>query len=118
MGSRILSRSFHVERAEGEGSHSEEAAAAADISVDSQGSAMSVDADDAAPIGTEGDGMNDDSESEDEEAEDPADVAMVPMADMLNARYSSENVSDTFFARLLLNIVFRRDCSTSKWSSR
>lgn len=100
MGSRILSRSFHVERAEGEGSHNEEAAA--DISVDSQGSAMSVDVDDAAPVGTEGDGMDDDSESEDEDAEDPADVAMVPMADMLNARYSSENVSDTFFARLLL----------------
>jgi hypothetical protein len=31
-------------------------------------------------------------ESDDEDAVDPSDVAMVPMADMLNARYGSENV--------------------------
>lgn len=34
----------------------------------------------------------DDSDSENEDTEDPGDVAMVPMADMLNARYQSENV--------------------------
>lgn len=36
---------------------------------------------------------DDGSETDDEDAEDPGDVAMVPMADMLNARYQSENAS-------------------------
>ena len=31
-------------------------------------------------------------DSDDEDREDPSDVAMVPMADMLNARFESENV--------------------------
>jgi len=31
-------------------------------------------------------------DSDDDEDEDPGDVAMVPMADVLNARYGSENV--------------------------
>lgn len=33
------------------------------------------------------------SDSEDDEEDDPSDVAMVPMADLLNARWGSENVS-------------------------
>lgn len=35
-----------------------------------------------------------DKDSDDEENEDTSDVAMVPMADILNARYNSVNVSD------------------------
>lgn len=34
-----------------------------------------------------------DSDSEGDEEDDPSDVAMVPMADLLNARWGSENVS-------------------------
>lgn len=34
-----------------------------------------------------------DSDSEDDEQDDPSDVAMVPIADLLNARWGSENVS-------------------------
>ena len=37
--------------------------------------------------------VDEDEEDEDDDDEDPSDVAMVPMADMLNARYESENVS-------------------------
>jgi SET domain-containing protein 6 len=69
MGSRILSRSFQVE------------ALSTTDSVDS--SAQEEDAE-----------MNlDDNDSDDSEDEDgPANVAMVPLADMLNARYGCENV--------------------------
>ena len=35
-------------------------------------------------------------DSEDDEEDDPSDVAMVPMADLLNARWGSENVSSVF----------------------
>lgn len=35
-----------------------------------------------------------DKDSDDEEIEDTSDIAMVPMADILNARYDSVNVSD------------------------
>jgi len=34
-------------------------------------------------------------DSDDEDVGDPSDVAMVPMADMLNARYGSENVGNS-----------------------
>jgi SET domain-containing protein 6 len=34
-----------------------------------------------------------DRDSDDEEVEDTSDIAMVPMADILNARYDSVNVS-------------------------
>jgi SET domain-containing protein 6 len=33
------------------------------------------------------------SDGDDEEMDDSSDIAMVPMADLLNARYESENVS-------------------------
>jgi N-lysine methyltransferase SETD6 len=51
--------------------------------------AMDVDADESfAPA--HGEDTGGDSDSDDEE--DPSDVAMVPMADILNARYGCENV--------------------------
>ena len=40
-------------------------------------------------------GLEEDEGSDDDDREDPADVAMVPMADMLNARFESENVRTT-----------------------
>ncbi|KAI0645857.1 SET domain-containing protein [Trametes meyenii] len=101
MGSRILSRSFHVEQWKGEPEDEdeghEESHDAANIN------AMDVDQQDAGdevsgPTQTEeSDGPEEphmeveDSDEDDEDREDPADVAMVPMADMLNARYESEN---------------------------
>lgn len=96
MGSRILSRSFHVEKWEGCDHEDNE-----DEEQDSgSGAAMDVDCADETPDGeAEQDpaqiletSVDDDDDEEDEDAEDPADVAMVPMADMLNARFESENV--------------------------
>ena len=57
-------------------------------------------------------------ESDEEDAVDPSDVAMVPMADMLNARYGSENVgislyADTCSLRLRLGeVILRRELVT------
>ena len=85
MGSRILSRSFTVHKWVG-GTEDEDAMVAdPDISI---GSGMDVDMD--AP--SSGDVPLDGTDSDDEDMEDPGDVAMVPMADMLNARFESENV--------------------------
>jgi len=85
MGSRILSRSFNVEKwASGE---DEEENAAANTSY---GSEMDVD----APQATEGDesGSHRDEEEDGVGIDDLPDIAMVPIADMLNAKYGSENV--------------------------
>lgn len=87
MGSRILSRSFNVEK--WESGEVEEENAAANTS---RGSEMDVD----ALQETEGDEpASHHDEAEEEEGgdmDDSSDIAMVPMADMLNARYGSENV--------------------------
>ena len=102
MGSRILSRSFHVEQWKGEHSEEEE-----DQDEPGNSSAMDVDPQEGdAPEGAAeapepedaGDGVEEvnveeeEDDEDDEDREDPADVAMVPMADMLNARFESENV--------------------------
>jgi len=84
MGSRILSRSFDVERWEGdEGNSDNDEAAEASV-----GSAMDVD----QPAHSLADDSARDEEPSDEE-EDDIDVSMVPVADLLNARYRSENVT-------------------------
>lgn len=93
-GSRILSRSFHVEKWEDENEPQGETSTPGSGISDSEG----MDVDHSSPSAVvEGendeDGDAGDSEDEDEDREDPSDVAMVPMADMLNARYGSENVS-------------------------
>lgn len=51
-----------------------------------------------------------DSDSEDDEKDDPSDVAMVPMADILNARWGSENVSSDlpYSACILVSLCFIR----------
>lgn len=89
MGSRILSRSFNVER--WNSGEDEEEIPAANTS---HGSGMDVDSpegnenvDEPHHAETEGE-----EEEDDDEEEDSSDVAMVPMADLLNARYGSENV--------------------------
>jgi SET domain-containing protein 6 len=73
MGSRILSRSFHVEPWQGI----------------SETGAVTSDDDDGGledePASTE--------TTEGSNTEDSTEVAMIPMADMLNARFGNENVS-------------------------
>lgn len=102
MGNRILSRSFQVEpwindegqAGVGEGHDEATDAAGADaMDVDSppHGIEDSNPTDEAELIGDTLDGISDD--DDDDDAESSADVAMVPMADMLNARYGSENVN-------------------------
>ncbi|KAI0314231.1 SET domain-containing protein [Amylostereum chailletii] len=90
MGSRILSRSFQVEKWDS-GSDGEEDAPKASESMDVD---MSP-ADETASPSDEAHGEtligNDDGGDDSDDEADPADVAMVPMADMLNARYESEN---------------------------
>ncbi len=74
MGSRVLSRSFHVEpySAEREAKR-ERARAAADTS-------------DAMDISREEEDEDEEDEEDDDEPEQVVDISMVPMADMLNAR--------------------------------
>ena len=83
MGSRILSRSFHVEKWDDQ-----------DEERDGDSSAMDIDQNEEDGGGEDAqieDG--DEDTSDDEDTEDPADVAMVPVADLLNARYGASNVS-------------------------
>ncbi|KAG6831726.1 hypothetical protein H0H87_004277 [Tephrocybe sp. NHM501043] len=83
MGSRILSRSFSVERWDS----GEEEAGASSALTNTRSHEMDVD----SPDGPEGEHGDNESEVEEEDDEDSSDTAMVPMADMLNARYGSEN---------------------------
>jgi SET domain-containing protein 6 len=101
MGSRILSRSFHVEEWESQDEDGENAEA--DIST---GSGMDVD-DEQLSVAVLASGLQpldshegDNEDSDDEDQEDSSDIAMVPMADMLNARYGSENVRQLFILLL------------------
>ncbi|RPD78643.1 SET domain-containing protein [Lentinus tigrinus ALCF2SS1-7] len=102
-GSRILSRSFHVEKWPGE--HTEGESDEEGANEVGEDSAMDIDPQEPSAVVPEeavheeappdepeelhAEGREDD--SDDEDREDPADVAMVPMADMLNARFESEN---------------------------
>jgi SET domain-containing protein 6 len=91
MGSRILSRSFHVELwGAGEEDNQKNTEEDPDTSMESRRS-MDVDRSrEEQPEEDEENGSDGGSDSDDENVED---VAMVPMADMLNARYGGENVS-------------------------
>ncbi|KAG5724576.1 hypothetical protein E4T56_gene3875, partial [Termitomyces sp. T112] len=88
MGSRVLSRSFNVEKWDS----GEEEEETTDTLIDTRDHEMDVD----SYGGPEGLHENNEShhsgaEEEEEEEEDSSDTAMVPMADMLNAQYRSEN---------------------------
>jgi len=95
MGTRILSRSFTLENEEPDGdddgqeeekNHPE---SSADVGNTSIGSAMDVD----EPNASEQHGHDHGEESEDDDGEENAqEVAMVPLAEILNARYKTENV--------------------------
>ncbi|KZT71724.1 SET domain-containing protein [Daedalea quercina L-15889] len=104
MGSRILSRSFDVEPWSGDEEH-------IDAAEDNDAEAMDVD---GQSLDTRGEGTVDDADEQaddtlevgsvdldDEDTENSANVAMVPIADMLNARYGSENAKLFYEARNL-----------------
>jgi hypothetical protein len=85
MGSRILSRSFQVEaQPRVDGSHTP--------SLAHEDVEMGFDNSSTLPHGDED--IEGDVESDDADTDDPANVAMVPMADMLNARYGCANVRE------------------------
>ena len=96
MGSRILSRSFTVEKWEGEDSeHATMPAAPDGMEVDTERATVQSSTEDLGAVEPDvGASISDDDDSEDED--DPANVAMVPMADMLNARFECENVNCSF----------------------
>lgn len=89
MGSRILSRSFHVEQWDPSADDEEgDEAPRAQMDVDcgAQGPA-GPDTEHCGEVeGEHGD------DPDDGDPEDPGDIAMVPMADMLNARFGCNNV--------------------------
>ena len=103
MGSRILSRSFHVLRWKADGEEPDEEAEVDETEASSalaaDGNAMDVDVPTdtpavEAPAQEQADeAAEDDDDDDDDRYEDPADVAMVPMADMLNGRFATETVS-------------------------
>lgn len=80
MGSRVLSRSFTLNKEEEEDEHEH------DVGNSSIGSAMDID----GPL--HNDTNNSDDEEQEDEDEEEVEVVMVPLADILNARYNTENV--------------------------
>ncbi|KAI8968075.1 SET domain-containing protein [Trametes punicea] len=86
MGSRILSRSFHVEPWKGEHTDDQD-----EQGEDEAANTSAMDIDHNEREGDTGEPASPRRPKHDEEREDPSDVAMVPMADMLNARFESEN---------------------------
>jgi len=84
MGSRILSRSFQVEAMSAASTDSSQTPAQED-------SEMSLD--EISPNSPNNNGPDEIVDDEDSDGDDdPVNVAMVPLADMLNARYGCENV--------------------------
>lgn len=113
MGSRILSRSFHVEpwssdeESETDGVVQAVGDSAAPMEIDvempSAESGFTVEPGEENPENaTEEVEIAED--EEDDDSENPADVAMVPMADMLNARFGSENAK-LFYEKHELKMV-------------
>lgn len=88
MGSRILSRSFNVEKWEDEVGDDELAAQTNSMDVDDPVPLTSANND--SPERAHGEEVAEDDEEEEEE-EDASDISMVPVADLLNARYEAEN---------------------------
>ena len=99
MGSRILSRSFHVLKWKGD-----EDAVDEDVAVEAGADTDAMDVDGeagetaktVADVTEELEAGDEDSDDDDDRYEDPFDVAMVPMADMLNGRFATETVCRTF----------------------
>ncbi|KAL1695076.1 hypothetical protein GGG16DRAFT_45758 [Schizophyllum commune] len=98
-GSRVLSRSFNVEEGDTESDSDSEGEGPADKSAD----LMDVDATEPPPEEGAEEAIEV-SDDEDSDEEDAGDVGMVPMADMLNARYGSENAK-LFYEPTVLKMI-------------
>lgn len=128
MGSRILSRSFQVEKwgsaelddsvEDEEGQEHEQA----DVSMESaKNDAMDVDSESPAKVEAAVGQDEAPEEDDDDEPGDPSDVAMVPMADLLNARCNAGNVRFICCQSNEPHLISSRlNCSTksrvSRWS--
>ena len=86
MGSRVLSRSFTVSNLK------EEEDQENDVGDSSLGSAMDID---PPHDGTSANNSQEDNEEEGAEDEEGIEAVMIPLADILNARYNTENVQAT-----------------------
>lgn len=109
MGSRVLSRSFTLSKEEEDHENENEN----DVDNNSLGSAMDID------LPHNGNPVNDSQgDNEEEEGEDgeETEVVMIPLADILNARYKTENVQPTpgfvisicIFDRLTMSSAYSR----------
>jgi SET domain-containing protein 6 len=87
MGSRVLSRSFTLSKEEEEDDHEN------NVDNSSLGSAMDIDPPHNGT--TSANNSQEDNEEEGGEDEEETKVVMVPLADILNARYNTENVQPT-----------------------
>ncbi|CCA68310.1 related to SET7-Regulatory protein [Serendipita indica DSM 11827] len=102
-GSRILSRSFHVEEWHDEHASDDESIPSEPDHkpVEMSRDPDAMDTDEGRPEG----GEDDDAESD---TESPDDVNMVPMADILNARYGCHNAK-LFYEKDHLNMIATKD---------
>jgi SET domain-containing protein 6 len=110
MGSRILSRSFQVESCEDK--HDSPSAQGEEDTVDL--TLIDVDQDEV-PEGNHITDANSVEEDYDDDDEDTSGISMVPMADLLNARYGCNNVRASEFIHPvpLSNNRDRQDYSTT-----
>lgn len=122
MGSRILSRSFHVEpwREENEEYTIETNNRILEVDVMSDASHQHEPLDaQVDPVGVGDDEGEDDEAVDDDDMEDPADVTMVPMADMLNASFEAENVCHAYCHLSVPHLnTNRQNCSMRNYISR
>ena len=106
MGSSILSRSFHVKRdlKHAESDDADIHSNPAEVSVQREMPGEEEGEESVQEI-AQGDEEEDDDEEEEEEEDDEnvRDISMVPMADMLNARFGSENTR-LFYKREVLEM--------------
>lgn len=106
MGSSILSRSFHVKRdlKHAESDDADIHSNPAEVSIQRE---MPGEEEGEEPTQEVGEGDEDEDEDEEEEEEEDdenvRDISMVPMADMLNARFGSENTR-LFYKREVLEM--------------
>lgn len=88
MGSRVLSRSFTLSKeAEDHENENEN-----DVDNSSLGSAMDMD---PTQNGISANESQEDNEEQGDDDEEETEVVMIPLADILNARYNTENVQPT-----------------------
>ena len=87
MGSRVLSRSFTLSKEEEDHENGNEN----DVDNSSLGSAMDID----PHNGTSVNDSQEDNEEEGGDDEEETEAVMIPLADILNARYNTENVQQS-----------------------